>query len=114
MKHEEDNLLIAIVAYVRAQYPKVLFTHIANERKTSVIQGARLKRKGVKAGIPDLLIFRAKGDWAVGLAVELKIKPNKPTASQQQVLDQLAAEGWQTRVCYTFDEAQNEIDNYLK
>ena len=113
-RFKEDDLQIAVATYMRCQYPNVLWTHIANERKATPQHGARLKRKGVRAGMPDIMIFESKGDWAVGLAIELKIKPNKPTAEQIKVLDKLAVEGWQVYVCYSFDEAKHEIDNYLK
>ncbi len=110
MKYSEDNILIAIVAYIRAQYPKILFTHIANERKASPIQGARLKRKGVRAGMPDLLIFRIKGDWSVGMAIELKVHPNKPNHKQREILEQLSLEGWQVRVCYSLYILNNSTE----
>lgn len=32
------------------------FTHIANERKTSIQHGAKLKKLGVRKGIPDYMI----------------------------------------------------------
>jgi len=108
---KEDQLTIAVADYLRLQYPKVLFTHIANERQTSPQRGAKLKRMGVKAGMPDLLIFE-RGTYS-GLAIELKIKPNRPTENQERCLDFLAMCGWQCHVCYDFDEAKKIIDNYL-
>jgi hypothetical protein len=117
---KEDYLQIAVADYLRMQYPKVLFTHVANERQTSKMRGYKLKRMGVRAGMSDTLIFKSKysngsitPDY-VGLAIELKIEPNKPTKEQLEVLKQLFDNGWKTAVCYSFDEAKEIIDNYLK
>ncbi len=110
--NKEDNLLLSVASYLRLQYPNVLFCHIANERKTSVWQGAKLKKLGVRAGMPDILIFQPNKTYS-GLALELKIKPNKPTKNQLEVLTMLSNNNWNTAVCYSFDEAKNLIDNHL-
>lgn len=109
----EEILQIAIADYLRLQYPNVLWWHTANERQTSPQRGAKLKRMGVKAGVPDILIFEFIG-LIHGLAIELKIKPNKPTKNQLQVLEDLKYRDWKTAVCYNFDEAKKIIDEYLK
>lgn len=115
---KEDSLTIAVANYLRLQYPDVLFTHIANERKTSVIHGAKLKRMGVRAGMPDIMIFRSKWEQKyhilyLGLAIELKIGKNKPTDLQAETIGKLEKENWEVAVCYSFDEAKKIIDNYL-
>jgi len=111
--NKEDNLLLSVASYLRLQYPAVLFCHIANERKTSIQQGAKLKRLGVRAGMPDILIFQPNKTYS-GLAIELKIKPNRPTKNQLEVLTMLSNNNWNTAVCYSFDEAKNLIDKHLK
>jgi len=110
---KEEVLTMAVSDYLKYQYPKVLFCHIANERKTSPARGAKFKRMGVRKGMPDFLIFNRGGGLFIGLAIELKIRPNKITPSQQEVLGQLYDAGWFTRVCYDFDETKNIIDRYL-
>lgn len=114
---KEENLQIVVADYIRLQYPKVLFAHIANERKTSPQRGSKLKRMGVKKGMPDVMVYKHSGDHTgvnfSGLAIELKIKPNRPTKEQEAVLAQLFSNGWFTSVCYSFDEAKEIIDTYL-
>jgi len=125
---KEEHLQIAVADYIRLQYPKVLFCHIANERKAHVYRkqngttyspdGQKLKRMGVRKGMPDLLIFENKGIPALdyfknGLAIELKIKPNKPTTEQLDILEKLQYRGWRTAICFSFDEAKEVIDNFL-
>lgn len=126
--YQEDNLTIAVSTYLRMQYPKILFTHIANERQTTVKiskrgkyytpRGNKLKRMGVCAGMPDIMIFSPKTNKEgriikCGCAIELKIKPNSLTDNQKACLEKLKEAGWKTCLCYTFDEAQAEIDEYL-
>lgn len=115
----EDSLQIAVANYLRLAYPKVLWTHVANERQTSPQRGAKLKKMGVRAGMPDLLIFKVKTETSrysglfVGLAIELKIGKNKPTTNQIVCLEQFESEGWYVDMCYSFDAAKKVIDNYL-
>ena len=91
---------------------KLIWCHVANERKTTHRQGHRLKRKGVKAGVPDCLIFNPKGKYN-GLAIELKIAPNKPTEKQMEWLTNLRVKGWYTCVCYSIGDVIKVVDEYL-
>lgn len=110
MKFKEDDLQKQVARYLDIK--KVLWCHVANERKTSFQAGARLKAKGVKSGVPDCLIFEPCNGFN-GLSIELKIKPNKPTANQKEWLKRLKKHNWITEVCYTFEDAKEIIDNYL-
>jgi len=110
MKYKEDNLQQAVARYL--DYQNIMWCHVANERKTTKQAGARLKKKGVKSGVPDCLIFNHSKSFT-GLALELKIKPNKPTENQKKWLLELAVIGWEVNVAYSFDEAKEIIDKYL-
>lgn len=111
MRFKEDDLQMAVAKYLDSL--KVLWVHVGNERKTSFQAGARLKAKGVKSGVPDVLIFDHKNNYS-GLAIELKIKPNKPTQNQLAWLKRLKNVNWQTAIAYDFNEAKEIIDEYLK
>lgn len=108
--YREDNLQIAVSTYLDCL--GVLWMHPANERRTSIQAGARLKAKGVKSGVPDILIFTPTPPYN-GLAIELKIKPNKTTPNQKKWLKSLENASWLCKVCYSFDEAKEIIDHYL-
>jgi len=129
----EDKLQIEVMNYIRTKYPSVLAIHVANERFTSAMRGSKLKQMGVTSGCSDILIFQAKmtqitdGVHGVaidvvghcGLSIELKaingkgVRP-KPTASQIEFMDRLKDCGWKVAVHWTFEEAKNEIDKYLR
>ena len=109
MKYKEDNLQKTVAKYLDLK--NFLWCHVANERKTSLQAGKRLKLKGVKSGVPDVLIFETNSIYN-GLAIELKIKPNKTTDNQKKWLKNLSAKGWKTVVCYSFDEVKEVIEGY--
>lgn len=128
----EDDLQEAVAKYLNYQYPKILWCHIANERQTEVKiskkgkaytpRGSKLKRMGVRAGMPDIMVFERRRISTLGnvlledfsgLAIELKIKGGKIQDSQWKVLEQLGEAGWSTNICYSFDEAKEVIDAYL-
>ncbi len=108
----EDRLTIACANYLRYKYPDVLFTHVANERQTSPARGKKLKDMGVLAGWPDLMICKQSVNY-VGLAIELKVKPNKPSKHQKLVLERLELNGWLALVVYDLDEFMQLIDGYI-
>ena len=73
----EDQIQQAVIrwsqqASVRKMFPQLaLLYHIPNERKCTPQQGARLKRMGVKSGVPDLHLPVARGVYH-GLYLEMK------------------------------------------
>lgn len=80
MKHEEDAIHAGIIDLLKlAVAPGVLFYHIGNERKCSAREGARLKRLGVVAGMPDIALVLANGH-----AAYIEIKTAKGTLSPEQ------------------------------
>ncbi len=109
-KYPEDDLQMATARYL--DLVSVVWFHPANERKTSIQAGERLKKKGVKSGVPDVLIFEPKGRHN-GLAIELKIKPNVITANQKGWLKRLEMKSWFCAVCYNIDEVIETVENYL-
>lgn len=114
MRSKEDSLQIAVADYLRLQYPKALWIHCPNGGSRNAIEGAKLKKMGVKKGVPDILIFEPKGDYHCGLAIELKIAPNKATKEQIDFLADLEKRGWQCELCFDFNDAKEIIDDYFK
>ena len=86
--------------------------HVPNEGKRSKATGARLKQLGLKSGVPDVCLPTAHGGY-IGLYIEMKVKPNKPTENQKEWLRDLRGAGHFTAVAYSFEEAQKLIEEYL-
>lgn len=110
MKFLEDDLQMAVCKYLDSL--NLVWTHVANERKTSKIAGARLKRKGVKSGVLDCLIFTPNKNYS-GLAIELKVGKNKPTENQIKWMEKLQKCNWKTEVCYSIDEVIKVVSEYV-
>ena len=81
----EDQIQQAVIrwsqqANVRKMFPQLaLLYHIPNERKCTPQQGARLKRMGVKSGVPDLHLPVARGVYH-GLYLEMKTEKGRVSA----------------------------------
>ena len=86
--------------------------HIPNEGKRSARTGARMKQAGMKSGVPDICLPTAHGGY-IGLYIEMKVKPNKPTENQKEWLRDLRRAGHFTAIAYSFEEAQKLIEEYL-
>ena len=74
------------------------------DAQVASIAGARLKRLGVKAGLPDILIFQVPPaeDYASvrGVAIELKRREGGAVSDEHKAwLKDLRDVGWLTRVC---------------
>ncbi len=87
--------------------------HIPNEGKRSKATGGRLKAQGLKSGVPDVCLPTAHGGY-IGLYIEMKVKPNRPTENQKKWLRSLRDVGHLTAVAYDWEEAKNLIEDYLK
>lgn len=70
-------------------------------------------RQGVKAGVPDLHLPVARGGYH-GLYIELKVGSNKPTQLQKKWLSNLNEQGYLAVVCYGWQQAAEQLINYLE
>lgn len=108
----EDAECAAFVRWLETQKPNGLqkFTHIANETPTNIVQAARLKRVGVRAGVPDyLLIVRKKLVF-----IEMKrAAGGRVSAEQQEWIDVLKLTAAEVHVCEGFREAKQVVSNLL-
>lgn len=79
-----------------------------------------MKREGAKAGVPDLMLPVARGDFH-GLFIELKqpgLRPSRDgmggvSETQQQWLIDLAEQGYLAIVCWGWEEAMRALKEYL-
>lgn len=113
----EDSELIAFFDWLSWQQKTnpllELVHHIANERKCTPAQGARLKRKGVRKGILDVNVPIPNQIYC-GLWLEFKKKGEKPTKEQVNIMNLLHGAGHCVRVVYSSDEAIKTLKDYLK
>jgi hypothetical protein len=109
---KEDVLQHKLVRFLTYNYPNAIFTHPNNEGRRTKFERFKVKYLGMKAGVPDLLIFTPNEKYN-GLAIELKIGYNKPTDSQKKWLADLKKCNWYTCVEKDFDIAVKLINQYF-
>ena len=108
----EDQLQIAAMCWIRLAYPNTVSFHVANERKTSPMRGAKLKKMGVLAGVPDIHILDPRKTYC-GLFIELKTAKGRLTPSQKDVIERIENAGYKCAVCRSLDEVIEVVDDYF-
>jgi hypothetical protein len=117
VRHEEYDIQVALcrwcdsVAVLGGDVARYIAS--ANEGKRDIRAAARLKRQGVRAGIPDLFWPAPRGDHA-GLWIELKRPGGRLTDSQIDWLEYLNDRGYDARVCYGLQEAIDVVAAYFE
>lgn len=114
----EDQHQAAVIkwsqqASIRKKYPVLaLLHHIPNERQCTPRQGAKLKRMGVKSGVPDLFLPAPRGAYH-GLYLEMKTENGRTSDNQNWWLKNLEGVGYHCKVCHGWKEAVQEMERYL-
>ena len=103
--------------WLRFTYPDVYkhTFHIPNGGQRSSKTGAKMKREGVKRGVPDIMVALPKGQWPA-MFIEFKAaKPHDSAVSpeQKEWLNQLNQAGYLAVVCRGVGEAKKAITDYL-
>lgn len=115
----EDQHQMAVIkwsqqASIRKKYPELkLLYHIPNERKCAPGQGMKLKRMGVRSGVPDLELPVARGRYH-GLYIEMKTENGRTSDQQKWWVNELTLQGYLCSVCYGWEDAVKEIERYLQ
>jgi len=109
----EASVQMAIVKYLRFQYPFALYSATAGGVRTSFMQSARLKMTGYVAGVPDLLIFEPCNGFH-GLMIEVKRDSKSyATKEQKEWIEKLNERNYKAHVCKSFEDAKTVIDQYF-
>lgn len=102
----EDAIQASIFEYLSKQLNGAIIHHSRNEGnrrgKAGIIDGARGKRLGVRAGYPDLVIH-----WqGVTFFIEVKAPKKYLGPKQKEVRDILEGQGFQYFLCRSVEDAQ--------
>lgn len=87
--------------------------HVPNESKSSPQRRISMKRAGLKAGVPDIVVAVPAQGWGA-LFMEMKVKPNKPTEAQEQWIHDLNKIGYRAQVVWSASEAIQVLECYFK
>ena len=107
----ESSEQTILVARLRQFHKDLLVMSIPNGGKRDPRAAAQMKREGLLAGAPDLLIAEPRAGWH-GLFVEMKRADGQTSAVQKEVIEQLRKRGYNVIVCKGADEAYKAILSY--
>lgn len=109
----EQERVINWATFYAKDFPELdLLYHVPNGGSRNQLEAANLKRQGVKAGVPDLVLPVPRQQFH-GLYVEMKWGKNTTTEKQDWWLEQLRQQGYKTAVCWSAEEAMDVIANYM-
>ena len=111
----EDEEQIALFKWIQFQ-PEIRdhIFHIPNGKQRTKSAGAKLKKMGVRAGVPDLCLAKPRKHFH-GLYIELKrIGGINPKGQQASWLKRLQNEGYMATVAYGWEHAKSIILDYMR
>lgn len=94
---------VSAVNWFEATYPGVLIFAIPNGGERNPMVAEKMRREGVRRGIPDLMIPA----WR--MFVEMKAPKGRLSDYQIERIDYLISAGYQCLVCYGFDDFKSQI-----
>ena len=116
MKHDEDRTQAAVMSWAamrKATMPELdMLYHIPNGGSRGLLEAVRLKRQGVKPGVPDLHLPIARGGY-IGLWIEMKTATGRLSEDQRRIIAMLRAEGHRVEVCRSAADAVEVLEDYL-
>ena len=114
IEEQEQIIVFSWIALHEERYPQLKMAyHCPNGGARDARTGAKLKRMGVKKGVPDILCHEISGHFR-GFALEMKSGKNKLTKEQKEWLKRFVDLGYYTDTCYSAEEAICAIKEYLK
>lgn len=116
----ESAIQISCVAWFDLQYKgKYVLFHIPNavafaggNRRKFYAVLAKLKREGLRKGVPDLFLVKPSGAFS-GLFIEMKAGYNKPTPEQNQMMRKFKEDGYACCICKSLKDFKKAITTYL-
>lgn len=110
----QQEALFGWAGYQVHRMPELAYMHhVPNGGKRDAMTAIALKRRGVKAGVPDIVLPAPRAGYH-GLYIELKAGRNRATEKQREWLDYLAGHGYYVAVCYGWQTAAELITTYLQ
>lgn len=116
IQHEarEQEALFAWIRMQEKKHPELrLCFAIPNGGFRKAFEAHKLTLQGVRKGVPDLFLSVPR-QGQHGLYLEMKYGKNKPSDEQKDFICRLMEQGYRVRICYGWQEAQQEIKNYLE
>jgi len=116
-EHDEQVALFDWAMVYQTEVPELAFMFaIPNQGgkgHSAMIRGRKMVKEGLKSGVPDIFLAVARGKFH-GMFVEMKVKGGRVTENQKIWLNGLTLEGYVCAVCFSFEQAQDAILDYIR
>lgn len=110
----ESHLQSAVVQYIKLQYPFIRYcATMGGQYQPYKSQRMKMKHTGFVKGIPDLIIYEARGGY-FGFFIEIKTLKGYPTKEQKQWIEDLNKRGYLACCLKGLDSIISAIDVYFK
>ncbi len=113
-EHAAQARLMAWTLEVRKRYPELnLLFAIPNGEYRDWKTARKLRAEGVKAGVPDLFLPVPRGGHH-GLWIEMKMAGGRLSKAQRLWHRALEDQGYLVKTCWSAEEAQEALVDYLR
>lgn len=110
---QEQSAVFRWAGLAMNEWPELFYLHhCPNGGSRHPIEAVNLKRQGVKAGVPDIMLPCARGGYH-GLFLEMKAQHGHLSPEQSVWLEHLRAEGYRAECAFGAEQAINIIQQYL-
>ena len=110
---DEQIALFELAKTMISRFPELRLLHaIPNGGLRNKITASRMRREGVKPGVPDIFLPVARGKYH-GMYIELKTISGRLSNLQIAWIGALTDQGYDATVCYGADQAIDQIIKYL-
>lgn len=115
MRDIEHKIQCACVQWFRYYQPKMagLLFAIPNGGAREAVTGRKLKDESVMAGVADLMLAVASGEWH-GLFIEMKTRSGSQRETQKEFQRNVEAQGYKYIICRSIEDFIFSVSEYLK
>lgn len=122
--NKEEQLQVAVSAYIRANYPDVIFTAESSGVRMNIGQAMKLKAQRSEGKLPDLIILEPRGQYT-GLVLELKqegaplwlkngtLSQDEHIQGQFKILKRLSSKSYYADFTIGYKETIETINRYM-
>lgn len=96
----------------QARFNKKLLFAVPNGGRRDKAEGAKMKREGVRAGVPDLMLAVASKGFH-GMFIEMKTKKGDTSENQDEMIIAFTNQGYKVVICRSLEEFIKEVTQYL-
>ena len=121
-EHQIQSEYFKILTWNESKYPELKYIFaIPNGGKRHIGVAVKMKREGVRRGVPDLFVpgmLEEENSVNItiylGLFLETKKPKGRQSKEQIEYAKHLQNKGYKYKVCYSVNELLDETENYLQ